>query len=687
MAAISSMVALATSAAPTRITPTEIGLEVALRNIETAVASLKKENRVYLTANFDIAKSSEEVVSDPQILIDKIRKSSGFLQTPENAKMAQRAIISIGVLYSDAETRRPPTVVQQALKEIQQASHDQIEFADLAGALDLFNCITAYIQNRFEHLRVMDISKKHPQDILWSTEFDSVMCGVPTNVIASHLSDSVEGMALLGQLATHENPSTGVIDLSFAETTANQYYADLTYIIQKRGLSGDHPLCRYQRFLRITCEETRFTEDLKRFIVHKSLINKKSQENVGSILSPLQIGWILLVKIYNQIYPTTILFEYDNHPYDAGKIHATIMQLLEECQKFLQFGAYLATRAQHLHEDLRRKGFANPRPTSEEMTQFQFTIPTIDTTSPLSTVSAPSATATVSIAAPAPKPNKKKAAKKKKQKEKILLASQTVATATTTAGIAQPKVERKESKVPVAVSSPAVAPSVSSPEEVSSSPTIAPVTTRRFRKVPTLVFNPKSPFYKINYAERVTLWHTDVDAALARLIYPASTPREEEIQIRNHAFTTDVDLFLCSQYGEEYVHESTIINEKTKQPNRLFSIAAYIKESDRQIRTIITYCFDENGVCYHRGMGPRSRDEFYTMALSKKIHLTNDFPTLKNSAEEYERTKTSSKPKSIYIDPKSTHATIEIGPLGIVTISDGENRVLQLLKVRKNTPA
>lgn len=153
--------------------------------------------------------------------------------------------------------------------------------------------------------------------------------------------------------------------------------------------------------------------------------------------------------------------------------------------------------------------------------------------------------------------------------------------------------------------------------------------------------------------------------------YADSNEDYQRLMHLQHAFPLSVDRFIHLGLQDKW------FNSKSGKYDDRYNIAAEMTINGKKQRGIITYCVDENGVCYHRFF-TKKRDNELVHAFVERAFYGSDFPELKAAAAQSIVASTQSM-------GASPHETIAIDQLlGIVTIEDkARNITVKLFPVSK----
>lgn len=629
-------------------------LVVAFDNVKQVCALVKRGQPAYLDANFMPTVAEGEKARDPKDLIDRVKILTDASKASDKFKKANSILIYLSLLYKDSvgihelvkhareNLAKAETAATLAETEFMAKTQEMWnELDDLQTLKNFFDSAKKLIQACYSHYPVAAFLQQN-------VSADNRTCmqeGI------EYLQQIFEGIAVLIAMPLEYDPVRREYTLHH-QNLRKETIDFLTMIIQSRSLPPEHALCKMQQQLYVILACQDFKKAIAEFRMYPPIMTKKYTETEWRPFYQCVISM-------SEALPLVELQKVEDFYKHFTNAH--------ECLELLaQNSGIYKRRFQEIYERIDKMrdssvSFHSMRP--DHFARDAFILTDMDRTPPaflaakVSTAPSPSA----------------KAKKKKKRRQKV-------ATPQSITSAAAPNVEKKESKEPVARSSPAIPASFKvddakrSPRSVvqHSTDTIASpavASSARVRRMPALVPNESSPFFNLKYNNNsVHAWFEKVEAVLASPKYNHLSVSEKTIQVRRHTFTFDVDRFLCSHHGADYIHES----ERTSRNHKLFSVVAQMQNGSEVIDGILTFCVDENGMCYHRYFGPKANENFFDMVMKDEIRADHEFPSLSKSSEVLG--------KPAQYRGTLAHETIDIDAMGIATIPNGEG-VIRLLKI------
>lgn len=676
-------------------------LTLACNNAFMVCASQKQGSacRLYLSANFTPTPDGS-AQADPQDLINRIKILTAESNASDRFTKAQSTLLYILQLYKDTSGIVELVKKERETISKEAAAAEQVKAAFLAktrgmrAELDDLQNLKKYFDATKDIIQVF--YKHHPVAVFFdqynATEILDAQAMYKKAV--AYLRQTFEGCAFLISLQFEYDTVRGEYRL-YHRDLRKETVDLLSVIIRKHSLPPDHFVCKMQKRLYATIAINDFENKVNAYLKQLSTI-----DNFHELDRQREIEWQPFYQCKLSIAEALNVTKVDKtnsvvKTNRAESFYEHFVYALAHLKVMAQNSDVYISKFQKAYERINKLSGSSLPPYSVTPDQFAlkaFVLPEMDTTPPSFLLP------NVPVAASAPSPaiavststTSSVTAKKKKKNKKKASASQSVTSTTTVLPHARmtlptevpavemptiaaaPKVEKKESKEPVAGSL------MAAPAALAQSLVSDVVSPPRVRRMPALVLDENSPFCDLEYNNNsVHAWFEDAETVLNNPKYAHLSAAEKAAQVRRHTFTFDVDGLLASKHGPDYIHESERVVESLSKPkvrrtHKLYSIVAQMQNGTEIMDGVITFCMDENGVCYHRYFGPKANERFFDMVMKKEIRADHDFPALPKSAE--------ARVKPAQYSSTHAHATIDIDEMGIATIPNGDG-IIRLLKI------
>jgi hypothetical protein len=176
----------------------------------------------------------------------------------------------------------------------------------------------------------------------------------------------------------------------------------------------------------------------------------------------------------------------------------------------------------------------------------------------------------------------------------------------------------------------------------------------------------------LTYADRVNIWFTDPDTALAQKPYADQPALHAEFVLR-HTLPVLLDDLIGTSYclADEW-------ENKAGERSDLYCFVGEIEGADGSIsRGVLTTAVDAGGVCWHRCWSKKTNKELLEQKVSEMI-FDADFPPLEAASKQ------NTKKKNKQGTGKSAASPVTIGAFGIMEIKLGAGRILRLFPCASN---
>ncbi len=182
-----------------------------------------------------------------------------------------------------------------------------------------------------------------------------------------------------------------------------------------------------------------------------------------------------------------------------------------------------------------------------------------------------------------------------------------------------------------------------------------------------------TPSHGITYDQRVLDYFNNPEEVLSGPMYEGQSQASKERSRIFHTFAQAVDAYVFS-----HGIKSTWRNEKRNKDDIQYSIPGEITIDGQTTRGIFTYCFDENGICYHRFLAKKERKDAMREYMQKGF-WNADFPPLSASKEKEKAV----KPKPLASD--GSFLSKEVNSFTDEILDPRNNAIIRLYKIKAFT--
>ncbi len=211
---------------------------------------------------------------------------------------------------------------------------------------------------------------------------------------------------------------------------------------------------------------------------------------------------------------------------------------------------------------------------------------------------------------------------------------------------------------------PSCAPSLSTSSTTSRSdvaapafmPSTASAPRKRFIPPPSTLFANQLHFSSDDYAQRVIDWFESPEGSLSQVGYEDLTPHKKQKATWCHAFSPFVDKFV----GTSYSYKNEWRTDKGER-HTFYGIVGDVVWKGKTYKGVFQYCFDNNGVLYHRYFGRTSNVQLLDIFINRERPAI-EYPSLAESASLAK-----AKPRAAI---SADGLPYEVDPLNIVSFED-----------------